>query len=261
MTAAVVTGDVHGQREPLRNLLREAELVDREGAWTGADATLWIAGDLIDNGPDGVGAIDLVMRLQREAARAGGRVDSLLGNHDVLFLAACRFGETTSTGEGGTFLAEWENSGGEPRDLERLTGEQAAWLAARPAMALEGDTLLIHADAMLYTHYGRSVDEVNRTLADLLHGDDSARWNQLLARFGEHHHFLDAEHGAGRAAAMLERYAGERIVHGHSPICSILDVPAETVREPLVYADGRCIDVDGGMYLGGPGFVYRLPAP
>ena len=35
--------------------------------------------------------------------------------------------------------------------------------------------------------------------------------------------------------------------------------PPEDVREPLVYSRGRCVNVDGGMYLGGPGFVYQLP--
>jgi hypothetical protein len=28
----------------------------------------------------------------------------------------------------------------------------------------------------------------------------------------------------------------------------------EEVTEPLVYADGLCVNIDSGMYLGGPGF-------
>jgi len=27
----------------------------------------------------------------------------------------------------------------------------------------------------------------------------------------------------------------------------------------LIYAGGLCINLDGGMYLDGPGFVYQLP--
>ncbi len=30
-------------------------------------------------------------------------------------------------------------------------------------------------------------------------------------------------------------------------------------KAPFIYANGLCVNVDGGMYLGGPGFVYRLP--
>jgi len=37
----------------------------------------------------------------------------------------------------------------------------------------------------------------------------------------------------------------------------MLGRPDDQVTEPLVYAGGLCVNVDGGMYRGGPGFVYR----
>ena len=52
-----VVGDVHGHVEPLVRLLRDAGLVDERIAWSGADARLWFIGDLVDRGPDGVGAL------------------------------------------------------------------------------------------------------------------------------------------------------------------------------------------------------------
>ena len=64
--------------------------------------------------------------------------------------------------------------------------------------------------------------------------------------------------GTAQAEAFLARFGGEQIVHGHTPITKITGQPPEAVREPLFYADGLCIDVDPGMYLGGPGFVYPL---
>ena len=33
---------------------------------------------------------------------------------------------------------------------------------------------------------------------------------------------------------------------------------AEDVTEAWTYAGGRCVNVDGGIYLGGPGFVHQL---
>lgn len=259
--STLVIGDIHGQLEATLALLQDAGLSDADGAWTGDDTALWLMGDLVDNGPDGVPAIELVMRLQAEAARAGGAVNCLAGNHDVLLLAARRFGDTSSTGKGGTFLAEWKSSGGEDHDMARLTPEHVAWLESRPAMARVGETLLVHADALFYLEYGQSIAEVNQTFADILHGADPALWNQLLADFGEHHAFLDDGDGRDRARAFLDRFGGSRIVHGHSPICSITGEPAENVRAPMVYAGGLCVDVDGGMYLGGPGFVFALASP
>ena len=70
MRPVFVVGDVHGHRDALVALLREAELLDAAGRWAGADAVLWLLGDLVDRGPDGLGAIDLVRRLERESAGA-----------------------------------------------------------------------------------------------------------------------------------------------------------------------------------------------
>src|SRR5690242_8301691 len=87
-----IIGDVHGQLEKLIRLLRGAGLVGKDLAWSGGGKRLWLLGDYVDRGPDGIGVLELVMRLQGEAARAGGEVGALLGNHDVLLLSARRFG-------------------------------------------------------------------------------------------------------------------------------------------------------------------------
>jgi hypothetical protein len=44
-------------------------------------------GDVVDRGPDGRRVLDLLRRLENEAARAGGRVVPLIGNHEVMGLA------------------------------------------------------------------------------------------------------------------------------------------------------------------------------
>src|SRR5215469_16064093 len=94
-----IIGDVHGQLKKLVKLLQDRQLIDAEHCWKAGTATLWFMGDVVDRGPDGVAVLDLVMRLQAEAAAAGGAVASLLGNHEMLLLAAYRFGRR-STGLG-----------------------------------------------------------------------------------------------------------------------------------------------------------------
>ena len=39
--------------------------------------------------------------------------------------------------------------------------------------------------------------------------------------------------------ALLERFGGTRIVHGHTPIASVRGVDPREVTGPLVYAGGR----------------------
>jgi hypothetical protein len=259
VSAVYVIGDVHGQLEKLRDLLRGADLIDKSEAWCGGDCTLWLLGDLVDHGPDGIGAVELVMRLQPQAARAGGRVQVLLGNHDVLLLAAHRFGTRPIPGSEKTCVDYWRENGGQEADLERITPDHVRWLSDLPAMVLEGDHLLAHADALLYTRYGESIAQVNQAMKGLLHGDDVVSWDRLLDEFSEHRAFVDATTGAGLAGAFLRHFGGRRLVHGHTPVTKLTGQPAEVVREPLLYAAGLCLDVDPGMYLGGPGFIYRLP--
>ncbi len=60
------------------------------------------------------------------------------------------------------------------------------------------------------------------------------------------------------AADYLRTFGARRLVHGHTPIGYVgRDLPAR-ITQPWIYADGLCVNVDGGMFLGEPGFLYEL---
>ena len=84
----VAVGDVHGDVPTLKKVLVEAGVLDAAGAWVGGDTVLVQVGDLIDRGPQMRGALDLVMELERRPPKHGGRVVSLLGNHEVMNMTA-----------------------------------------------------------------------------------------------------------------------------------------------------------------------------
>jgi hypothetical protein len=252
-----IIGDIHGQYDRLVGLLRGAGLVDESLAWAAGTARVWFMGDFFDRGPRGIETVDLVMGLQGQAAGAGGQVESLIGNHEPLILAARRFGETRN-GWGSTFLWDWRRNGGNDDELPRLTDRHIAWLSSLPGLALVDDLLLAHADATFYTSYGGSIEEVNDAFRALLQGDDMGAWDRLLGQFSERKAFVDDDpDGAGRAEQFLADFGGRRIIHGHTPISFVRRCFPEEVVEPLEYAGGLCVNVDGGMYLGGPGFIYR----
>ncbi len=254
-----VMGDIHGQFDKMCAALLMVGLIDPAYNWLGGPAVLWFMGDYFDRGPDGIAAIDLIRALQDQAAAAGGRVGALLGNHDVLILAAQRFGDRPSGGSGGTFLSSWRNNGGEAADLARLTPERVAWLRSQPALALESGRLLAHADATFYQVYGRTIEAVNRSLRDLLQSDDARAWDLLLDYFSQRRAFQDRDLGPARVSRVLALYGGRQLVHGHTPIPKLSDLKPQDVTAPHVYADGLAIDVDAAMYMGGPGFVAYLP--
>ncbi len=80
----VAVGDVHGDLAGFRAILTEAGVLDAAGVWAGGETLLVQVGDLIDRGPSMRGTLDFVMELETTAAKRGGRVVSLLGNHEVM---------------------------------------------------------------------------------------------------------------------------------------------------------------------------------
>jgi len=80
----VAVGDLHGDFSVWRDIAGAAGLVDGAGHWTGGQTTLVQVGDVVDRGPDSLKIVHDLMRLQKEAAKQGGRVIALIGNHEAM---------------------------------------------------------------------------------------------------------------------------------------------------------------------------------
>ena len=247
MGSMYVVSDIHGHLADLRGDLRAAGLVDGDDGWTGGDADLWVLGDLVDRGPDGIGVLRLVRSLQEQAP---GQVHMLMGNHEVLMLGYHLFPDTR-------FAEIWAINGGHQRDQEGLTDDDVAWLRTLPAIALAGDHLLMHSDTSGYLGWGQSVEDINATLAARLAGDDFDEHFDVFAALTHRFDFA-RKGGADVARDMLATLGGHRIVHGHSIIGSLIDVPSAQVEAPIAYADELVVAIDGGRYDGGPLLLVRL---
>jgi Calcineurin-like phosphoesterase len=114
----VAVGDVHGAYDRFVEILRAAGVVDARGRWNGGRTHLVQLGDVLDRGPDSRKALDLIQRLEGEAASAGGRVHVLLGNHEALrLLGNFRY---TTPGEYAAFAT------GDSEEVRRRLAEAAA---------------------------------------------------------------------------------------------------------------------------------------
>jgi hypothetical protein len=82
----VAIGDVHGAYDQFVTILREAKLIDADHHWIGEKTVFVQTGDMMDRGPDSRKAIDLLRQLEIEAAKAGGEVHALVGNHEAMRL-------------------------------------------------------------------------------------------------------------------------------------------------------------------------------
>jgi Calcineurin-like phosphoesterase len=80
----IAIGDVHGDFDDFIAILQRTGLIDKQHHWAGGKTTLVQVGDLLDRGPKPREVLDLVMSLEPEAEKAGGRLLGLLGNHEMM---------------------------------------------------------------------------------------------------------------------------------------------------------------------------------
>ncbi|MFE5910268.1 metallophosphoesterase [Streptomyces wedmorensis] len=264
-----VVGDVHGYLDELVAALRAQGLIDENGSWSAGNARLWFLGDFTDRGPDGIGVIDLVMRLSAEAAAAGGYCKALMGNHELLLIGAKRFGDTpVNSGAGtATFQAAWLLNGGQKHDMDRLQDVHLQWMSRLDAVVREDDHLLLHSDTTAYLEYGETIEDVNDTVHEILNRNDADEVWDVFRKFTKRFAFRD-EGGPQAVQELLSTYGGHRIVHGHSPIPYLLGQVGTEESEgsggpivdgPHVYADGLAIAMDGGVTMAGKLLVVQLP--
>jgi hypothetical protein len=188
----VAVGDVHGAGANLAQILQAAGVIDAKQKWIGGTARLVQTGDILDRGADVRAAYDLLMRLEGEARRAGGRVDVLFGNHegmnvlhdfrDVSAEAMGRFADGRSDDRlqkafeshasvarraGNTLNRdEWMKT--HPRGFAEYveafgpSGKYGKWMRDRKTVLQIDDTIFMHAG--LNPERTTTIDEINRTV-------------------------------------------------------------------------------------------------
>lgn len=127
----VAIGDVHGAFDTFVAILREAGLIGGNRRWSGGRAVLVQTGDVLDRGPDSKRVLDLLRSLETDAARAGGQVHALVGNHEVMRLigdlryVSAKEYEAFQTPESSTVRnALYSSASTTMRDQARKTGEK-----------------------------------------------------------------------------------------------------------------------------------------
>ncbi|HEY9841910.1 MAG TPA: shewanella-like protein phosphatase [Candidatus Obscuribacterales bacterium] len=185
----VAIGDLHGDLEAARRALRLADAIDAQDRWIGKDLTVVQTGDEIDRGDDDRLILDLFEKLKAEAAKAGGSVHALNGNHEIMN-ALGDFRYVTSGG----FMAFYSIKGlnlGLP-GLGKLPqpmrpraaafapgGPYAKILAQRPVILVLAGNVFVHG-GVLPPHAKLGVDQINQGYQDWLAGS-TAQLPEMLS--------------------------------------------------------------------------------
>ncbi len=134
-----LVGDVHGEYDNLTRLLANAGVVNRDLRWSAGRAHLVFAGDLIDRGPEATRVLWFVRRLERDAARAGGGVHVVLGNHEIMEIAGdARYLHPREARLAACYGVPYQ------RLLDPGRSVLGRWLATRPGILRIGDVLVVH---------------------------------------------------------------------------------------------------------------------
>ncbi|MDA2927930.1 metallophosphoesterase, partial [Acidobacteria bacterium AH-259-G07] len=213
----VAVGDVHGDFDSFVTLLQEAGILDSRHRWVGRNTTLVQTGDFLDRGPKAREIMDLLMALEKDARKRGGRVVVLLGNHEVMNLigdlryvpaeAYASFADQKSEKRrrdayrayrklielraktlhqpSPVWTPDLEKEWMEKHPLGFVeyrkafgpTGKYARWLKKRPAVAQIGDTIFLHGG-------------IHPTLASLTVKEINKRIKKEIQAFDEYKRYL-----------------------------------------------------------------------
>ncbi|WNG44404.1 metallophosphatase [Archangium minus] len=219
----VAVGDVHGDVQALKEVLRLAGLINEKGRWSGGKTHLVQTGDIPDRGDHTREAFELLMRLEKEARAAGGRVHTLLGNHEVMnMLGDLRY---VTPGELASF-ADQDPTPDAPGTQQGLNGHRAAyglqgrygrWLRTHPAVVRINDTLFVHGGVAPEVP-AKTLTELNRWVKqDLFPGNPPGGATNPQGPLWFRGYALGEEESAAPALeAVLQRFGAKRMVMGHT---------------------------------------------
>lgn len=165
-----VLGDTHGELDALIEGLQAAGLVDDELRWSGGRRHLAFAGDLTDRGPDVLGLLWLVYRLEREAESAGGGVHMVLGNHELMVM----MGDIRYVHPKELHVAELHDVRYD-RMFDVRSSILGRWLASKPGL-LRVDRVLIAHGGLGERFADYSLTEFEDTLRTFTGEELFARW-------------------------------------------------------------------------------------
>jgi hypothetical protein len=280
VSRVVAVGDVHGDLDQLVAVLQNAGVIDANQRWSGGRTHLVQTGDRVDRGPTSRKVMDLLMRLEKEAKKAGGRVHPLIGNHeamnvlgDLRYVIPEEFAEFQDKDSARRRDAGWERvkqakkEKGEPaptdEDRKRFDAEHPLgwiehryawspggayheWISKQNAVIRVGDSLFLHGGiSPKYADF--ALDALNGPIQREL--KEAAPMSAILAPDPEgplwYRGLARDDPSLGpHVEAVLKKHGVRRIVIGHTP------------TEGLVFPrfGGRVVQIDVGLAkaYGGP---------
>ncbi|MDF1559754.1 MAG: metallophosphoesterase [Bacteroidales bacterium] len=243
-----IISDVHGYYDNYLKQLLSNGIIDKDLNWKFGKGHFVFLGDGFDRGDEVTEILWHLFKLEKQAARAGGAVHLLLGNHEQMVL----YGDLRYIHE-------------KYRKVEAITGTGYSnlysgasllgmWLRLKPVMITINDILFVHAGVSpQLIQKGLKIKYVNQLFAeritgrevdfptgneelDLLSGNGGPLWYRG--------YFNDTTLTVNQVDSILDFYDVHRIIVGHTPH-----------KDITILFDNKVTGIDAGMGYGQPGYM------
>ena len=175
----VAIGDIHGDVQAARAVLKLGGAIDDAGAWVGGKLVVVQTGDQLDRGDDEPEILALFERLRTQAKAADGALIALNGNHEVMnvqgdfrYVTPDGFHDflgAQSPARLATLLAQLP-AGRRGRAAAFLPGGAVAKrLSVQPVVEQVGDSVFVHG-GVLEAHVRYGLGRINREVREWMVG-------------------------------------------------------------------------------------------
>jgi hypothetical protein len=245
----VAIGDLHGDLDATRRALRLAGAIDASDQWSGGTLVVVQTGDCIDRGNEDRGVLDLLGRLREQAAKAGGELILLNGNHELMNVQQ-DFRYVTQTS-----MAQFSDLGGRSAAFE--PGSVYARIFATQGLFVRvGDSVFVHGGILAkHVAYGlnRMDDEVRAwergerpDFPPVVADGDGVVWTR------EYSIDPTSQASCDQLRLVLHQLSARRMVVGHT----VQPKGMNSACDGMVWR----IDVGMSKFYGGPMQVLELTA-
>ena len=240
--------DVHGNYDTYLGHLLSNGIIDKDLNWKFGRGHLVFLGDAMDRGDKVTEILWHLIKLEKQAAKAGGMVHFLLGNHELMVLA----GDLRYIHE--KYRTVETIAGMSYTDLYSENSVLGKWLRSKPVMITINNILFVHAGVSPeLVQKGIKIKQVNQIFSErivgkdldpfiedkelyLLSGNDSPVWYRG--------YFEDSTLTITSVDSILNFYGMKHIIVGHTP-----------QKNMKLLFGRRVIGIDTGIGYGQPGYM------
>ena len=243
-----VISDVHGQYDIYLNQLISNGIIDKNLNWKFGKGHLVVLGDAFDRGDMVTEILWHLFGLEKQAAKAGGMVHFILGNHEVMVID----GDLSYINE--KYKKVEAISGIKYSDLYSENSVLGKWLRSSPVIITINDIIFVHGGISpgLF-HRKLKIDRINQIFSEEIVGKETQAVpenEELSFLKGENGplwyrgYFTDTTFSESKLDSILSFYAKRHIIVGHS-----------THKEIQVLFNNKIFGIDTGIMYRQPGTI------